>query len=198
MHSIFVRNKTRYDSTYIYDRYYLRTHVYICSFWVWKTQVLIIASLTLKVAAWGHPIRGTYRTNPSLYDWNLFEESWTWWLWVIEKRNVSVCRGHGLANALYIENNHLSTFILFKKFKLIHFTSNRNICCRVVDPRFRSINSLYFSDMEWAGAVGCWTAVLPGRRMDIARSTLQADAIHVISLPGFVLSKSLNLYCLVG
>ncbi len=33
---------------------------------------------------------------------SLFEESMTLWLWMSGKRNVSVCRGHELANALYI------------------------------------------------------------------------------------------------
>ncbi len=31
----------------------------------------------------------------------MFAESWIWWLWIIEKGNMSVCRGHALANALY-------------------------------------------------------------------------------------------------
>ncbi len=47
MHSIFVWNtikqskslQTRYDRTYIYDIYYIRTHVYVFLFSVKKTQI---------------------------------------------------------------------------------------------------------------------------------------------------------------
>ncbi len=76
--------------------------MYMCSFLMRKTRVLTIAILTVKVTLWGHPIRGIYRANLSRHDCNMFEESWAWWLWIIEKRNVSVCRGHEFANALYI------------------------------------------------------------------------------------------------
>ncbi len=58
--------QTRYDTTYIYDRYYIRTHVYVFLFSVKKTRVLIIASLTLKVTSWGYPIHGIYRPSLSL------------------------------------------------------------------------------------------------------------------------------------
>ncbi len=50
-----------------------------------KTGVLIIANLTLNVILWGYPIRGTYRANLSKRYWNLPEESWKWWIWIIEK-----------------------------------------------------------------------------------------------------------------
>ncbi len=50
--------QTRYDTTYIYDRYYVRTHVYVFLLSVKKTRVWIIASLTLKVILWGYPIHG--------------------------------------------------------------------------------------------------------------------------------------------
>ncbi len=86
--------QTRYDTTYIYDRYYIRTHV-------WKKRVWIIAGLTLKVTSWGCPIHGIYRPSLSLDYSNLFEESITLWLWMSGKRNVPVYRGHELANALY-------------------------------------------------------------------------------------------------
>ncbi len=66
-----------------------------------KTFVWIIPSLTLKVTLWGYPIHGTYRPSLSSHYSTLFEESWTWWLWINGKQNVSVCRGHELANALY-------------------------------------------------------------------------------------------------
>ncbi len=74
MHSIYVWNmikrskplQTRYNTTHIYDRYYIRTHVYVFLFSVKKTRVLIIASLTLKVASWGYPIHGIYWPSLSL------------------------------------------------------------------------------------------------------------------------------------
>ncbi len=59
--------QTRYDRTYIYDRYYIRTHVYVFLFNVKKTRVWIIASLTLKVTSWGYPIHGIYRPSLSLH-----------------------------------------------------------------------------------------------------------------------------------
>ncbi len=47
MHSMYVWNmikqskllQTRYDRTYMYDRYYIRTHVYVFLFSVKKTRV---------------------------------------------------------------------------------------------------------------------------------------------------------------
>ncbi len=59
--------QTRYDMTYIYDRYYIRKHVYIFLFCVKKTRVGIIASLTLKVTSWGYPIHGIYRPSLSVH-----------------------------------------------------------------------------------------------------------------------------------
>ncbi len=53
----------RYDTTYIYDRYYIRTHVYVFLFSVKKMCVWIIASLTLKVTFRRYPLHGVYRTN---------------------------------------------------------------------------------------------------------------------------------------
>ncbi len=63
MHSICVWNmvkqsnplQTRYDRTYVYDRYYIRTHIYVFLFSVKKTRVWVIASLTLKVTLGGVP-----------------------------------------------------------------------------------------------------------------------------------------------
>ncbi len=81
----------------------LKEHMYICSFLVWKkTRVWIIASLTLKVTSWGYPIHGIYRPSLSWHFLNMFEDSRTWWLWMRGRGNVSVCRGHELANALYM------------------------------------------------------------------------------------------------
>ncbi len=71
-------------------------------FSVKKTHVWIIASLTLKVTSWGYPIHGVYRPSLTLHYLNLFEESMTLWLRMSGKRNVSVCIGHELANALYM------------------------------------------------------------------------------------------------
>ncbi len=87
--------QTRYDTTYIYDIYYIRTRVYVK-----KTRVWIIACLTLKVTSWGCPIHGVYRPSLSLHYYNLFEDSMTLWIWMSGKRNVSVSSGHELANAL--------------------------------------------------------------------------------------------------
>ncbi len=64
-------------------------------------RVWIIASLTLKVTSWGYLIHGIYRPSLPLDYSNLFQESMTLWLWMSGKRNVSVCIGHELANALY-------------------------------------------------------------------------------------------------
>ncbi len=71
-------------------------------FSVKKTRVWIIASLTLKVIPWGYPIQNIYRPSLSLHYWNLFEVRRILWLWMSGKRNVSVCRGHEFANALYV------------------------------------------------------------------------------------------------
>ncbi len=84
---------------YVFDRYFAKTHRY-APLESEKKRVLIIISMTLKVTLWEYPICGIYRPNFSERDGNLFEESWIWWLGIIEKRNVAVCRGHELANAL--------------------------------------------------------------------------------------------------
>ncbi len=55
--------QTRYDRTYMYDRYYIKTHIYVFLYSV-KKRVLVIARLTLKVTSWGYPIHGIFR--PSL------------------------------------------------------------------------------------------------------------------------------------
>ncbi len=94
--------QTTYNTTHIYDKYYIRTHVYVFLFSMKKTRVWIIASLTLKVTLWGHPIHGIYWPSLSLHEQNLFEESRACRLWMSGKRNVSVCSGHELANALYV------------------------------------------------------------------------------------------------
>ncbi len=76
-----------------------------------------IASLTLKVTSWGYPIHGIYWASLSLDYLNLFKESMTLWLWMSGKRNVSVCRGHELANALY--NIYHIYIYIYSFFKLI-------------------------------------------------------------------------------
>ncbi len=91
-------NKIWYD---INDRYCIKAHVFMFLFSVKKTRVWIVASLTLKVTSWGYPMHDIYRPSLSLHYKNLFKESMTLWLWMSGKRNVSVCRGHELANALY-------------------------------------------------------------------------------------------------
>ncbi len=65
MHSICVWNvikqskslQTRYNRTfiYIYDRYYTRTHIYMCSFLVWKKRVFELS----RVWPWRWPCGGT-------------------------------------------------------------------------------------------------------------------------------------------
>ncbi len=52
------------------------------------------------------------------YYWNLFGENWTWWLWTTEKRNVSVSRGHELANALCVFYRYIGLKIK-KRFFLL-------------------------------------------------------------------------------
>ncbi len=91
--------QTRYDTTYIYDRYYIRTHVYMFIFSV-KIRVFEFS----RNWPWRWPCRDTpYMVFIGLvyhYTIKMFEESLTLWLWMSGKRNVSVCRGHELANAL--------------------------------------------------------------------------------------------------
>ncbi len=73
MHPIFVWNmirqieplNTRYDTTYMHDRYLVIIHIYVSLFGVKKQRVGIIASLTLIVTLRGHPKRGMYRANLS-------------------------------------------------------------------------------------------------------------------------------------
>ncbi len=78
MHSIYVWNmikqskplQTRYDTTYIYDRYYIRTHVYVFLFSVNYRELGLEHDLL-------HVI---YRPCLSLHYSNLFEESRALWL----------------------------------------------------------------------------------------------------------------------
>ncbi len=77
-------------------------YMYMFLFTVKKKRVWIIASLTLKVTLWWYPIHGIYGPSLSQRYKNMFEENRTWWQWIIEKRKGVVCRGHELANALYL------------------------------------------------------------------------------------------------
>ncbi len=58
--------QTRYDSTYIYDRYYIRTHIYMCSFLVCKNACLNYREFDLEGNLVGYPIHGIYRPSLSL------------------------------------------------------------------------------------------------------------------------------------
>ncbi len=91
-------NKIWYDK---YIRQILYKNMYICSFLVLKNACLNYREFDLEGDSWGYPIYGIYRPSFSLHYWNLFAVSRILWLWLSGKRNVSVCRGHELANALY-------------------------------------------------------------------------------------------------
>ncbi len=117
MHSMCVSNmikqskplQTRYNVTYVYIYIYIYTtgiiseRMYICSFLVWKNACLNYRVFDPDGNLMGYPIHGMYRPSLSKPYLNLLEESRTWWLWLSGKRNVSVCRGHELANALYAD-----------------------------------------------------------------------------------------------
>ncbi len=72
MHSICVRNmikqskplQTRYYKTYIYDRYYIRTHVYLFLFSVIK-RVFELSRVYLEGDLVGYPMHGIYRRSLS-------------------------------------------------------------------------------------------------------------------------------------
>ncbi len=110
MHSICVWNmikqnnplQTKYDRTNIYDRCYIRTHIYVFLFSV-KKSLLELS----RVWPWRWSRRGTQYTvfiGPVFHNTIktcLKREGHGGYEWV-EKRNVSVCSGHELANALYI------------------------------------------------------------------------------------------------
>ncbi len=61
----FKQDMIRYIYIYIYDRYCIRTHVYVFLFSV-KKRVFELSRLTLKVTSWGYPIHGIYRPRLSL------------------------------------------------------------------------------------------------------------------------------------
>ncbi len=73
MHSICVWNmikqskplQTRYDTTYIYDRYYIRTHVYVFLFSV-KNACLNYREFDLEGDLVGYPMHGIYRPSLSI------------------------------------------------------------------------------------------------------------------------------------
>ncbi len=103
MHSICVWNmikeskpiETRYDTTYIYDRYNIRTHVYVFLFSV-KKRVFELS----RVWPWRWP-RGC--TPYMVFIGPVFHNTIKTCLKrevKRGKRNVSVCRGHELANTL--------------------------------------------------------------------------------------------------
>ncbi len=104
MHSICVLNmiqqskplQTRYNRTYIYDRYYIRTHVYVLLFSVQK-RVFVLSCV------WAHawylsgqsfiiPLKLVWREQDIVVmnDWkkNCVGLQWTW----VSKRTVIVCR----------------------------------------------------------------------------------------------------------
>ncbi len=67
-----------------------------------------------------------------------FEETWTWWLWVYEKRSASVCRRQELANALY------KKFCIKDQINISCFFAKRN--CNLV-PTLQCISSYRTSEL---------------------------------------------------
>ncbi len=115
VHSIYVWHvtkqskslQTRYDTIYIYifiyiyDRYYIRTHVYLFPFSVIKRVFEL-----LRVWPWRWPRGGTphmvfigpvFHNTIKTCSKSVGHGGYEW----VEKRNVSVCRGHELANYKY-------------------------------------------------------------------------------------------------
>ncbi len=79
----------------------------MCSFLVWKNACLNYREFDLE----GDPVGVSHTWYLSAQSFItllklLFEESRTWLLWMRGKRNVSVCIGHELANALYIYDRY--------------------------------------------------------------------------------------------
>ncbi len=58
---------------------------------LWKNACFNHCEFDLEVDLVGYPIGGIYQTNLALHYWALYEESLKWWLWIIEKRNLTIC-----------------------------------------------------------------------------------------------------------
>ncbi len=74
-------------------------------------------------AIWQYPTRHTWYLSAQSFITQVFKEGRTWWLWMSGKWNVSVCRGHELANALY-KSHYLAAELLVTvtvfKIKLLY------------------------------------------------------------------------------
>ncbi len=148
MHSICVGNmiklrkplQMRNERTYIYDRYYIRTHVYVFLFCVQK-RVFEFS----RAWPWRWPPGGTP------YVVFIGPESRTLWLWISGKRNVPVCRGHGLANALYWCSVEIWTHQVSPK--ILYFLKILHNYGKLLEIFFRV--KIYFATGNWINELAC-------------------------------------------